>query len=384
MGAARVDELIREATYALQAVVGPTRTIYLVGEARFAFLSPPDVETQAYVEQLRAALVSLRSSTSVRFVTNVAVGVRPFQLGGVSADDLLRGAITAAQDARNGNSAVALYSSLSDAAQRRQYSLLRDFGSALEAVDQLRLVYQPRIELKTGRCVGVEALLRWKHPQLGEISPGEFIPVIEPSSLAKPMTQWVLDAAMDQVAKWEAAGRSLPVSVNVSAANLSETDLVERVQLGLLRRSLRPELLELEVTESAIMEHPDQALAMLQELAAAGVSLAIDDFGTGHSSLAYLQRLPAQVLKIDQAFVRNLTQSSGSDFILVEMMVGLAKKLGFRVVAEGVETADAVSVLQGLGCEEVQGFFFARPMEAAVLGSWIADQASSSAALRAV
>jgi EAL domain-containing protein (putative c-di-GMP-specific phosphodiesterase class I) len=310
--------------------------------------------------------------------------VRPFQLGDVSADDLLRGAITAAQDARNGNSAVALYSSLSDAAQQRQYSLLRDFGSALDAGDQLRLVYQPRIELKTGRCVGVEALLRWKHPQLGEISPGEFIPVIEPSSLAKPMTQWVLDAAMDQVAKWEAAGRSLSVSVNVSAANLSETDLVERVQLGLLRRSLRPELLELEVTESAIMEHPDQALAMLQELAAAGVSLAIDDFGTGHSSLAYLQRLPAQVLKIDQAFVRNLTQSSGNDFILVEMMVGLAKKLGFRVVAEGVETADAVSVLEGLCCEEVQGFFFAKPMEAAVLGSWIADQASSSATLRAV
>jgi EAL domain-containing protein (putative c-di-GMP-specific phosphodiesterase class I) len=140
-----------------------------------------------------------------------------------------------------------------------------------------------------------------------------------------------------------------------------------------MKRNLRPGRLEIELTESAIMDHPEQALGMLRELSAAGICLAIDDFGTGHSSLAYLQRLPVHVVKIDQAFVRDLVRAEGSDFVLVEAMIGLAHKMGFRVVAEGIETAEAAAVLRQIGCEEAQGFLFARPMEADEFARWMAD-----------
>ncbi len=374
MGGARVDEMIRESSRALRNALGSARPAYHVGAAQFAFLSPPGVEHAAYQQELRAGFAAIRASSSVRFVTNVAIGLRPFTLGDVSADDVLRGAASAAQDARSIDGAIALYSPSNDIAHRRQYALLRDFGAALDAGDQLRLEYQPRIELTTGRCIGAEALLRWRHPRLGEVSPGEFIPIIEQTSLARPTTQWVLDAAMSQLADWSHKGRDIAVSVNISAANFSEDDLIERIQLGLLKRGLRSDRLEIELTESAIMAQPDRALAMLHELAAAGICLAIDDFGTGHSSLAYLQRLPARVVKIDQAFIRNLTGAAGPDFVLVETMIGLAHKLGFRVVAEGIETAEAAAVLTRLGCEEAQGFWFARPMEPTPFVQWITDR----------
>ena len=374
MGGSQVDELIREASRALSRALGPTRIAYHVGAAQFAFLAPAGVERAAYQAELRTGLATIRASSSVRFVTNVAIGLRPFVLGEVSADDVLRGAASAAQDARSVDGAIALYSSSRDTAHRRQYSLLRDFGAALEADDQLRLEYQPRIELATGRCVGAEALLRWRHPRLGEISPGEFIPIIEQTSLARPTTQWVLDAAIGQLARWEQAGHGIAMSVNISAANFSEDDLVERVQLGLLKRRVRADRLELELTESAIMAQPERALAMLHELATAGICLAIDDFGTGHSSLAYLQRLPARIMKIDQAFIRNLTDAAGPDLVLVETMIGLAQNLKFRVVAEGIETAEAAAVLTRLGCDDAQGFWFARPMRADLFDRWLADR----------
>ena len=372
MGGARVDEMIRESSRALRNALGSARPAYHVGAAQFAFLSPVGVEHAAYREELRAGFAAIRASSSVRFVTNVAIGLRPFILGDVSAEDVLRGAASAAQDARSIDGAIALYSPSNDIAHRRQYGLLRDFGAALDAGDQLRLEYQPRIELATGRCIGAEALLRWRHPRLGEISPGEFIPIIEQTSLARPTTQWVLDAAMSQLADW--SDRDIAVSINISAANFSEDDLIERIQLGLLKRGLRSDRLEIELTESAIMAQPNRALAMLHELAAAGICLAIDDFGTGHSSLAYLQRLPARVVKIDQAFIRNLMTATGPDFVLVETMIGLAHKLGFRVVAEGIETAEAAAVLTCLGCEEAQGFWFARPMQPAPFVQWITDR----------
>lgn len=266
-----------------------------------------------------------------------------------------------------------MYSASRDKTHRRQYGLLGDFGAALEATDQLRLAFQPRIDLGTRRCVGAEALLRWRHPTLGEISPAEFIPLIEQTSLARAVTQWVLDAALDQLASWTAQGVDLKLSINISAANLAEADLVQRIQLALLKRRLRPEQLEIELTESAIMDQPDQALGMLRELAKTGICIAIDDFGTGQSSLAYLQKLPANVVKIDRAFVRDLVQPEGPDFVLIETMIDLGHKLGYRVVAEGIETPEAAAILTDAGCEEAQGFLFARPMEVAQFDSWLAE-----------
>jgi EAL domain-containing protein (putative c-di-GMP-specific phosphodiesterase class I) len=184
--------------------------------------------------------------------------------------------------------------------------------------------------------------------------------------------------AMDQLAAWQRGGLAIMLSVNISAANLGETDLSERITTGLTRRELLCSSLEIELTESAIMDQPDQALGMLQAFRDAGVCLAIDDFGTGHSSLAYLQRLPAQIVKIDQAFIRDLTEATGSDFVLVETMIGLAHRLGYRVVAEGIETAEAAVILEELGCEEAQGFWFARPMEADRFVAWLSERQRSA------
>ena len=193
LGGVRVDELIGEASKALSGALGPTRTVYHVGATQFAFLSPPSVDGTAYMQLLRSKFATLRAASSVRFVTSIAIGMRPFIVGDLPADDVLRGAASAAQDARGADGSIAVYSPSNDTAHRRQYGLLRDFGAALEASDQLRLVYQPRIELATGRCVAAEALLRWRHPNLGDVSPAEFIPIIEQTSLARPTTQWVLE-----------------------------------------------------------------------------------------------------------------------------------------------------------------------------------------------
>lgn len=379
MGPARLDELIREASHAIQGGLGSERTAYHVGTTQFAFLSPPDVTAEAYVPVLEKAFDMIRADSSVRFVTSVAIGLRPFRLGEVSAEDVLRGASSAAQDARRTDGAISIYSTRRDDAMRRSYDLLQDFGAALEAEDQLRLVYQPRVALGSGRCLGAETLLRWRHPVLGEISPAEFIPIIEQTALARPVTQWVLDHALDQLVAWQASGLNLRLSINISAANLMETDLIRRIQLALLARHLRPDQLEIELTESAMMTQPEKALAMLRELAGAGIALAIDDFGTGHSSLAYLQRVPAQVVKIDQAFVRALSDAEGDGHLLVETMVGLLHKLGRRIVAEGVETQSAASILAKMGCEEAQGFWFARPLHPDSFVEWIAGQQAQAA-----
>lgn len=372
MGAARLDEMVREAAQAIQTALGPHRTVYHVGTTQFAFLSAPEVDVDTYVPLLEQGFTAIRATSSVRFVTSVAIGLRPFRFGDVPAEDVLRGAASAAQDARRTDGAIALFSPARDSEMRRHYDLLQDFGAALETEGQLRLVYQPRVDLATGRCLGAETLLRWRHPTLGEVSPAEFIPIIEQTALARPTTQWVLDRALDQLAAWQAAGLDLTLSINISAANLMEPDLIQRIQLALLSRQLRPERLEIELTESAMMAQPEKALAILGELADVGVALAIDDFGTGHSSLAYLQRVPAQVVKIDQAFVRGMDAARGADHVLVETMIVLIHKLGRRVVAEGVETQAAAALLAGLGCEEAQGYWFARPLEVSAFAEWVA------------
>jgi EAL domain-containing protein (putative c-di-GMP-specific phosphodiesterase class I) len=269
---------------------------------------------------------------------------------------------------------VAVYSEEQDSVYRRRFQLLNDFGEALECAGQLRLVYQPRIDIASDECVGAEALLRWNHPVLGAIGPAEFIPIVERSRLAEATTNWVLNAALDRQQQWRRAGLNLTLSINVSAANLVEPDLAERVAAGLQRRALPPSCMELEITESAIMANPVKAHAMLQELAALGVHLAIDDFGTGYSSLAYLQRMPADVVKIDQSFIFGMENDARQQG-LVQAMIALSQGMGHRVVAEGVETAAVLALLRAAGCDEAQGYWFARPLEAYAFARFVAPGA---------
>lgn len=381
MGTGYVDDMVREAARRLRQELGPNRMGYHVAATQFAFLALPDIDEDAYATRLASTLKTCCAQSPVRFVMTTTIGITHFVTGDTSARDVLRTVHSAVLDARASETSVSVYSPAKDDAHQRQFELLNAFGAALDTAldtgDQLRLVFQPRIDLTTQRCVGAEALLRWSHPTLGDVSPAEFIPIIERTSLARSTTALVLDTGLKQLAAWRAKGVDITLSLNVSATNLEETDFVERVQLYLLKHRVPPAMLELEITESAVMEKSGLALSQLAALDAAGIRIAIDDFGTGYSSLAYLQRLPAKVVKIDRSFVLDL-ETGERERALVRSMISLSHDLGYRVVAEGVETAAAGNILKDMGCDEAQGYYFAYPMEADDLPAWLFDRTAPS------
>ncbi len=372
MGSTVFDDYIRKAAAMLKEWVGKERTLYHVAETQFMFFASADVDLPLYCKELAAYLRTRRVPADARFLTTTSIGIVPFILGQAEHGDVLRMAHSAAQEAFETEDHVSVYSSRQDAGHLRRFSLLASFGAALESTNQLQLVYQPRMDLATGACIGAEALLRWTSPVLGPISPGEFIPLVELSSMARATTAWVLDAAVRQLSQWQQQGIGIQLSINISAPNLMEPDFVERIGATLAKHAVGPASVELELTESAIMSHPSKAQAKLEALSQMGIKLAIDDFGTGYSSLAYLQSLPADVVKIDQTFVKSLVTDERQQ-MLVKAMVALSHDLDYRVVAEGVETQEALAVLKAMGCDEAQGYLFARPMAAEAFTQWFRD-----------
>lgn len=242
------------------------------------------------------------------------------------------------------------------------------------AIDQEELIlhYQPKIELRTGRVSGVEALVRWQHPERGYIPPDGFLPQAERGDLMKPMTLWILRAALRQHRAWLDAGYDIPVAVNLSARLLAEPDVVEVIRKELGALSLQPKALELELTESAVIEQEEVASKVLTTLALMGVKLSIDDYGTGYSSLDYLRRLPVHQIKIDKSFVRDIV-SSESDRIIVRSTVELGHNLERQLVAEGVEDEQVVAVLDEMGCDVGQGYHWSRPLPPDELRRWVAE-----------
>ncbi len=369
MGAAYFDALIAEMARTVRTAIGPAAKAYHITTTHFAFLAEPGSVAASYLPRLEAKLDFARQPAGARYVTTPAAGIVPFELGRIEPQDVLRMAHSAAQDARKSAMICGIYSADQDMLHTRRFALLNDFGAALEAPDQLRLVFQPRVDLASGACNGAEVLLRWRHPTLGEVSPGEFMPLVEQTAMARGATAWVLEAALSQLSRWREAGHVLQLSVNISAANLQEPDFATRLNEALAWHSVPAASLELELTESAVMQDAGKALAMLEAIAGAGIRLAIDDFGTGYSSLAYLQRLPAHVVKVDQSFMRGL---AGDDrkLSLVATMASLSHGLGYRVVAEGVETDAVLRAVVAAGCDEAQGYLFGRPMPAEDFLAW--------------
>ena len=230
-------------------------------------------------------------------------------------------------------------------------------------------MFQPRVDLASGACIGAEALLRWRHPKLGEVGPGEFIPLVERTSMARATTAWVLDRALRQVAAWQEVGICPRVSINISPADVAEPGFAEHVAESLATYGVRPDRLELEITENAVMEDADRSLTTLKAIARTGTRIAIDDFGTGYSSLSYLHRLPLDVVKIDRSFMRDLAVDENKHS-LVCTMISLSKTLGYRVVVEGVERSDELNIIRRTGCDEVQGYYFSRPLPPEEFATW--------------
>jgi EAL domain-containing protein (putative c-di-GMP-specific phosphodiesterase class I) len=253
----------------------------------------------------------------------------------------------------------------------RRLALMGELRYAIEH-NELTLYYQPKIHMQSRRVSGVEALVRWKHPHRGMIPPDEFIPLAERSGLIRPLTQWVLSTALDQIRLWEQAGFQLSVAVNLSARNLLDAQLPDHLEELLRRTGARPNRLELEITESTIMIDPVRALDILTRLHRMGVPLAIDDFGTGYSSLGYLKRLPVSAVKVDKSFVKNM-EANDNDAVIVRSTIELAHNLGLQVIAEGVETSYLWDRLAGLGCDAAQGYYISQPVPADALSRWFVD-----------
>lgn len=372
MGSAHLDEIVRAAVPALRQLADGGK-VYHVGTTDFAFVAPQGASLVRFSGTLLAWLGARAPAGGARFITTTTVGLARFTVGQDAPLDILRNLHSATHDALDAESGLRVYSPEQDAAYRRRFWLIGEFGRALQQPGELHLVFQPKVDLQGGACHGVEALLRWTHAEEGFISPGEFIPIVESTSLARATTEWVLAAAMRQLAAWRKEGVALQVAVNVSAVNLEEPDFCERVLDGLQRHALDPASLALELTESALMRKPKAAQDTMARLAAAGVKIAIDDFGTGYSSLSYLQEMPAEVVKIDQSFVRGI-ENDERTLSLVTAMIKLSHDLGHRVVGEGVETESVAQLLRAAGCDEAQGYLYGKPMAAAALQEWLAGR----------
>ena len=345
--------------------VGPMRCVVLLADA--SLRSATDL-----VEVLAAALAAPVTCDGVPLTPDLAFGLARSTAGGTAPRDVLRQLGAACDDARAAQVPARSFDRKRDAGHARSFALVNDFANALRGTDELALVYQPRVSAVSGMILSAEALLRWTHPRFGAVSPGEFIPIVEQTALSQPMTEWVARTALKQIRTWQKTGFDCSVSINASALNLDEKDFAARLLRAVDDAGIPTRRLELEFTESAVARDLTRVVAQLQELSRNGIEIAIDDFGTGYSNLAYLQQLPVSVLKIDQAFVSRLP-GSRRDRTLVKAMITMAHELGYRTVAEGVETAAALEVLIGLGCDEIQGFFVSRPMLPGGLPAWAAS-----------
>ncbi len=319
---------------------------------------------------LRSAFDSPIVVDNIPIKPHAGIGLLSLDAPERDPSESLRAALTAAQDSRRLLQGWAWYDHKSDAAHQRAFRLLTDLAPAIER-SELELYYQPRIDLASLRCSSAEALLRWRHPELGWISPGEFIPLAETTAIIEPLTRWVLTSAVGQLGAWNRKGLDVKLSVNVSARNLALPGWADEL-LGLLSAErVHPRSLEIEVTESALLEGNQTVQEHVARVREHGIDVAIDDFGSGYSNLSYLTKLNAGVLKIDQSFLRGM--NGKGDRFLMEQIVSIGRGLGYRVVAEGVEDLDALQLVNDLGCHEAQGYHFAKPLERAAFEAWLAE-----------
>jgi EAL domain-containing protein (putative c-di-GMP-specific phosphodiesterase class I) len=307
----------------------------------------------------------------VPVVTNVGVGLAALTPGLEGAGEVLRAALAAAQDSRTLSGGWSRYDRASDEAQKRVFTLLHGIPEAVANPGQFSLQFQPRISLHSGRSSSVEALLRWRHPTLGPVAPGEFIPLVEKTALISDVTGWVLEHGLSQMAIWARQGVAPMLALNISPHNLRERGFVEQLRDAIRRHRVDPARIELEFTENALTTAEPQVRAAMAEIRALGITIAIDDFGTGYSNMNYLTRLPVQILKIDQSFTRSLWEQPRQQ-LLVRGITDMAHALGLKVVAEGIETQEVHDLLAGWGCDEGQGYLISRPLPPDEFASWYA------------
>ncbi len=367
LGHGRGDGLLREFAERLRSCISETDTVARFGNDEFALLETRIEDTNDVVETIGSLSQVLKFSFDLaghEVFATASVGVSLFPLDGQDSQTLLKNAGAALYKAKtSGGDNYQFYTADMHAMASKRLALETSLRRAIQN-EEFLIHYQPRVSVDSFEITGVEALVRWQHPELGLISPSEFIPLAEDTGLIVPIGEWVLRNACLQNKEWQDQGFApIHMAVNISARQFHEQDVTEMIIRVLDETGLPPECLELELTESSIMKNADFAAEVLNRLKSMGIGISIDDFGTGYSSLASLKRLPIDALKIDQSFVRDAT-SDPDDAALVMAIVTLAHNLRLKVIAEGVETEEQLRFLQLLRCDEIQGYFFCKPLPA--------------------
>ena len=368
------DEVLKHVAARLRHALRDGDLIARLGGDEFAILVPnvPDAERAERIAwKISEQLNEPFTIQGIKLDIAASIGIALSPDHGADVPTLMRRADVAMYTAKHAHAGVNVYDAAEDPNSADHLSLIADLRTAIET-GGLELHYQPKALLENGHVEGVEALCRWTHTDRGFISPGVFIPIAEQTGLVKHLTLWVVDEALRQAREWRRAGIGLSISVNISAQNLKDPRLTEDFSALLAKYDAEADWITLEVTESAVMEDPEVAIARLDDLAGMGLEISIDDYGTGYSSLAYLKRLPISELKIDRSFVMNIT-SDQKDALIIGSTVELGHNLGLRVVAEGVEQEADWIGLQLLGCDIAQGYFLGRPMPASALLAWLAE-----------
>jgi diguanylate cyclase (GGDEF)-like protein len=376
LGHSMGNQLLQAIAARLREQLMPQETIGRQGGDEFLAVLPAPAGRMDIEARLALILEQMQIPFAIGghdLSTSVSIGVAVYPDDGQDFETLLRKADTAMYRAkaagRNGHCFFD-QEMVKDADARLR--LRNDLRPALERGEFL-LHYQPQIDLASGRVIGAEALIRWQHPELGMVPPGRFIGIAEETGLIVPISEWAIRTACRQAVEWQAAGaRDLVIAVNLSAVQFMRGDLVGTIASALAGSGLEPRHLELELTESILIQGEENILATVQRLHAIGVQMSIDDFGTGYSSLSYLKRFAVDKLKIDQSFVRDLA-SDPEDAAIVRAIIQMAHSLGLKTIAEGVETAEILALLRTMACDEAQGYYFARPLPAAEFSRYIQD-----------
>lgn len=373
------DELLRAVAGRLADDIRKTDTAAYFGGGEFALLVTESGSAENCVKIVRKIKNSLTLPFDCggrEFYITASFGISLAPGDGDDCQTLLRNASTALYRARqSGGDAYQFYEANMHERALKSLSLENSLRRGLER-EEFVLHYQPQICASTGKLTGTEALVRWRHPELGMVPPLEFIPIAEETGLIAPLGEWILRSACEQSAAWQRAGfPALRVAVNLSLRQFQQSELVETISRILTVSGLAPQHLELELTESSLMENAAMTIETLHRLRNLGIKISIDDFGSGYSSLSYLRNLPIDTLKIDRAFVTDLAADS-SDEAIVKTIITLARNLGLKTIAEGVETEEQSMILSGLGCDEMQGYLFGKPLPAEALESVLSERQS--------
>jgi diguanylate cyclase (GGDEF)-like protein len=367
------DQLLQLVGRRLEQALRPGDTVARLGGDEFAVLLPEVGDGARAVEvagRMRAALTEPFRLEGMSFDLEASIGVAVHPMHADDFETLMQRADVAMYQAKETRTGIESYAADKDRNSTARLGMLGELRYALEN-DQLELHYQPKARLDTGEVVGVEALVRWRHPDRGMIQPDEFVPLAEQSGLMRLLTQWVVNAALAQAADWRERGLRVHIAVNISVRDLHDVAFVEYLRTRLSWYGVPARCLQLEITEGVLMSDPTRAAATLRGLAALGLELSLDDFGTGYSSLVHLKRLPVREIKIDRSFVQRMDVNE-EDAAIVRSIIDLGGALGLRVVAEGVETVDAWNRLAELGCDLAQGYYLGRPVPAAELTARLA------------